>query len=183
MKKRIIACSTALIISLAATLWPQTLRTSPEAQQMMAKYEDCRKTPYYCPAGVLTVGIGSTGKVQDRLHSDPEIAERWVNDMMRAEQCVNREFNGVPAPQRVFEGMTDGAFNVGCSGLGWYTNKQGKKVRTTLWRNAQAGDWRGVCERLPDFVNAAGKKLPGLVKRRAEFSQWCLSDPALRAAR
>lgn len=62
MKKGVIACSVAAIISLAAALWPQSLRTSPEAQLKMAKYEDCRKTPYYCPAGVLTVGIGSTGK-------------------------------------------------------------------------------------------------------------------------
>jgi len=37
MKKRIIACSTAAIISLSATLWPQALRTSPEAQLKMAK--------------------------------------------------------------------------------------------------------------------------------------------------
>jgi hypothetical protein len=70
MKKGIIACSVAAIISLAATLWPQALRTSPEAQLKMAKYEDCRKTPYYCPAGVLTVGIGSTGKVQNRQYAE-----------------------------------------------------------------------------------------------------------------
>ena len=42
MKKGVIACSIAAIISLAATLWPQALRTSPEAQLKMAKYEDCR---------------------------------------------------------------------------------------------------------------------------------------------
>jgi hypothetical protein len=70
MKKGVIACSVAAIISLAAVLWPQSLRTSPEAQLKMAKYEDCRKTPYYCPAGVLTVGIGSTGKVQNREYAE-----------------------------------------------------------------------------------------------------------------
>ena len=53
----------------------------------MAKYEDCRKTPYYCPAGVLTVGIGSTSKVENREHTNSEIAERWVNDLMRAENA------------------------------------------------------------------------------------------------
>lgn len=99
MKKRIIACSTAAIISLVATLWPQTLRTSPEAQLKIAKYEDCRKTPYYCPAGVLTVGIGSTSKVENREYAEGEIAERWFNDLLRAEKCVNREFNGASAPQ------------------------------------------------------------------------------------
>jgi lysozyme len=53
----------------------------------MAKYEDCRKTPYYCPAGVLTVGIGSTSKVENRQYAEGEIAERWVNDLMRAENA------------------------------------------------------------------------------------------------
>ncbi|HBS5821158.1 lysozyme [Klebsiella variicola] len=183
MRKRIIACSTAAIISLVAALWPQTLRTSPEAQQKMAKYEDCRKTPYYCPAGVLTVGLGSTGNVQNREYAEQEIAERWVNDLMHAERCVNREFNGAAAPQKVFESMTDGVFNLGCTGLGWYTNSKRQKVRTTLWRHAQAGNWQGVCERLPDFANAGGQRLPGLVSRRAEFRDWCLSDPALKGAK
>jgi lysozyme len=54
--------------------------------------------------------------------------------------------------------MTDGTLNVGCTGLGWYTNSKGQKVRTTLWRHAQAGNWKGVCERLTDFVNSAGKR-------------------------
>lgn len=180
MKKRIVTCSIAAIVSLAAAMWPQALRTSQEAQLKMAKYEDCRKTPYYCSAGVLTVGIGSTGRVQNREYADREIAERWANDLMHAEKCVNREFNGADAPQRVFESMTDAAFNVGCTGLAWYTNRQRQKVRTTLWRNAQAGNWPGVCERLPDFVNSARQRLAGLVKRRAEFRDWCLSDPALR---
>ncbi|EMO4292399.1 lysozyme [Klebsiella pneumoniae] len=183
MKKGVIACSVAAIISLAAVLWPQSLRTSPEAQLKMAKYEDCRKTPYYCPAGVLTVGIGSTGKVQNREYAEQEIAERWVNDLMRAERCVNREFNGAAAPQRVFEALTDSAFNVGCSGLAWYTNRQGEKVRTTIWRNAQSADWRGVCERVTDFVNSGGRRLQGLVNRREEFREWCLSDPVFKGAK
>ena len=88
MKRGIIACSVAAIVSLAAALWPQTLRTSPEAQLKMAKYEDCRKTPYYCPAGVLTVGMGSTSNVQNREYAEREIAERWVNDLFRAEKCI-----------------------------------------------------------------------------------------------
>ncbi|ENZ7198076.1 lysozyme [Klebsiella variicola] len=183
MKKCIIACSTAAIISLAATLWPQALRTSPEAQLKMAKYEDCRKTPYYCPAGVLTVGIGSTSKVENRQYAEGEIAERWVNDLMRAEKCTNREFNGTAAPQKVFESMTDANFNVGCTGLGWYTTKDGQKVRTTLWRHAQAGNWKGVCNRLTDFVNSTGKRSQGLVNRRTDFQAWCLSDPALKGAK
>ena len=47
MKKGVIACSVAAIISLAALLWPQSLRTSPEAHLKMAKYEE----PGVCRAG------------------------------------------------------------------------------------------------------------------------------------
>lgn len=182
MKKRVIACGVGAMIALAGTLWPQALRTTQPAQLKMAQYEDCRKTPYYCAAGVLTVGIGSTANVQQREYRDEEIAERWVNDMRRAENCVNRFFNGAAAPQRVFEAMTDVAFNVGCTGITWYTDQQQRKQRTTLWKYAQVGNWYGVCNRLTDFVNAGGKRLTGLVKRREEFKAWCLSEPALRAA-
>lgn len=138
--------------------------------------------PYYCPAGVLTVGIGSTGGVKNRRYSNEEIAARWVEDLQRAENCVNQNFNGRAAPLRVFEAMTDAAFNTGCVGLMWFTNKKGLKQRTTIWRHAQAGNWTGVCDRLTDFVNAGGKPLTGLVKRRSDFKAWCLSAPELAEA-
>ncbi|SUQ39574.1 Phage-related lysozyme (muraminidase) [Yokenella regensburgei] len=183
MKRGIIACSVAAIVSLAAALWPQTLRTSPEAQLKMAKYEDCRKTPYYCPAGVLTVGMGSTSNVQNREYAEREIAERWVNDLFRAEKCVNREFNGTAAPQRVFEALTDGAFNVGCGGLGWYTNKKGQKVQNN--NLAQCAGWQlaGRLRATHRLCQLRRKSSAGLVKRREEFRDWCLSEPELKGAK
>ncbi|MFZ1873029.1 MAG: lysozyme [Chania sp.] len=183
MKKSVIACSITAVITLAGALWPEEVRTSPAAQLKMARFEDCRKTPYYCPAGVLTVGIGSTTKVQNRDHHDEEIAERWVNDLIRAEKCINHEFNGEAAPQFVFEALTDVSFNVGCTGISWFTDRQGKRQRTTLWKYAQVGNWLGVCHRLTDFVNSGGKPMSGLVKRRQEFKAWCLSDPKLKGAK
>ncbi|MGT3309514.1 lysozyme, partial [Yersinia enterocolitica] len=56
MKQLIKKCSIAAIIALGITLSPEALRTSPEGQQKIAGWEDCRNTPYYCTAGVLTVG-------------------------------------------------------------------------------------------------------------------------------
>ncbi|OPJ97385.1 lysozyme [Serratia marcescens] len=181
-RKSVIACSVAAIVALVGALWPEKVRTSQAAQLKMAKYEDCRKTPYYCPAGVLTIGMGSTTHVEDRQYSETEIAERWVNDLVRAEKCINSNFNGAAAPQFVFEALTDVSFNVGCTGISWFTDRQGKKQRTTLWKYAQAGNWPGACQRLTDFVNSGGKRLQGLVNRREEFKAWCLSDPALRSA-
>ncbi|QYM91237.1 lysozyme [Dickeya zeae] len=178
MKTAIKRCSIALIVALGITLSPGTLRTSPEAQQKTASWEDCRASPYYCPAGVLTVGIGSTGNVQNRPYSNDEIARRWVNDMQRAENCVNGNFNGAAMPQSAFEAMTDTAFNLGCSGLMWFTNRQGSKQRTTIWKHAQAQEWPAMCERLTDFVNSGGQRSAGLVNRRNDFKAWCLRDLA-----
>ncbi|CAE1144987.1 MULTISPECIES: lysozyme [Serratia] len=180
MKKRFIACSVGAVIAIAGATWPEKVRTSQAAQQKMAKYEDCRRTPYYCPAGVLTVGIGSTAGVQNRTYQLDEIAERWVNDLVRAEKCINQNFNGAAAPQFVFDALTDISFNVGCTGISWFTNRQGNKQRTTLWKHAQAKNWIGVCNRLTDFVNSGGRRMQGLVNRREEFQAWCLSDPTLQ---
>ncbi|MBG6242218.1 MAG: lysozyme [Candidatus Symbiopectobacterium sp. Dall1.0] len=176
MKPVVKRCSIALIVALGVTLSPGTLRTSPEAQQKTARWEDCRQSAYYCPAGVLTVGIGSAGNVQQRAYSNDEIARRWVNDMQRAENCINSRFEGQAMPQSPFEAMTDAAFNVGCTGLMWFTNAQGSKQRTTIWKHAQVHEWVAMCGRLTDFVNSAGKRSTGLVDRRIDFKAWCLRD-------
>nr|VXZ85952.1 Phage-related lysozyme (muraminidase) [Klebsiella pneumoniae] len=72
---------------------------------------------------MLTVGIGSTGGVENREYSNREIARRWINDLQRAENCINNNFHGADMPQLTFEAMTDAALNLGCTGLMWFTDK------------------------------------------------------------
>lgn len=64
MKNIIKKCSIAVIVALGISLAPGSVRTSKEGQQKIAGWEDCRSTPYYCTAGALTIGIGSTGGVE-----------------------------------------------------------------------------------------------------------------------
>lgn len=73
-----------------------------------------------------------------------------------------------------FEAMTDAALNLGCTGLMWFTDKNGRKQRTTIWKHAQARQWPQMCNRLTDFVNVGGKRSAGLVNRRNDFKAWCL---------
>lgn len=169
-------CAVVAIVALGFSMAPSKLRTSLEGQNKIAAWEDCVSTPYYCPSGVLTVGIGSTGKVVKRPYSEAEIAGRWLNDMQHAENCINGNFEGVVMPQRAFEAMTDAAFNVGCPGLMWFTDSKGRRQRTTIWRQAQAHNWPAMCNRLTDFVNSNGKPLKGLINRRTDFQAWCRSD-------
>ncbi len=40
--------------------------------------------------------------------------------------------------------MTDANFNVGCTGLGWYTTKDGQKVRTTSGATRRRATGKGM---------------------------------------
>lgn len=162
-------CSVAVIIGLSVQLHPDKLRSSPEGQALIGNEEGCRRDPYCDGVGVLTVGMGSTGHVENRRYSDEEIATRWVKDVAGAEDCVNRYFQGKDMPQRPFEAMTSLVVNVGCYGVRW--NR--KAVRPTqIYREAQAGDWVAMCHRIPDFPYSGGK--PVLAARRAREEAWCL---------
>ncbi|HFK4604268.1 TPA: glycoside hydrolase family protein [Citrobacter farmeri] len=147
----------AVIVALGISLAPEALRTSEEAQVKIATWEDCRATPYRDIAGVATVGCGSTGNVQNRLYSESEVAKRWVNDLRHAENCINQNFNGADMPQSAFESMTDAAYNLGCSGLMWFKDRNGTRQRTTIWKLAQAHQWAPVCDRLTCFPILPGR--------------------------
>lgn len=162
-------CSVALITGIVVSQYPDQLRTSADGLRLIGDEEGCRRDPYQCPAGALTTGIGSTGRVENRRYTDEEIAQRWVADIAGAENCVNRYFRGKDMPQRAFEAMTSAAFNLGCYRLRW--NQRAARP-TLIQRAAQHSDWQVMCRRLPEFKYAGGK--PMLEQRRIREMQWCL---------
>lgn len=169
------ACAVSAIIAIVLSM-DTGLRINQEGLELIGNAESCRRDPYYCPAKVLTAGIGSTTGIQrNHNYSDREIAEMWVTDLRIAEKCVNANFNGERMNDNQFSAMTSAAFNLGCNGLMWYRDKNGIKKRTTIWRMASAGDFNGMCGRLVDFDKAGGKQLAGLTARRAKERQLCLT--------
>lgn len=176
-QKKAVMCAVTVIIGIIGMKYAGEVRTSTYGLALIGGAESCRRDPYLCPAERLTAGIGSTTNINAGvLYSDEEIAAMWVEDIRRAERCINRNFNGENMTQGQFDAMTSAAFNTGCLALMWFTDRQGIKQRTTIWRHAQAKRWREMCDRLPDFVNASGRRLPGLVTRRAAERQMCLAD-------
>lgn len=166
------ACAVSVIIGLVLGM-DSGIRTSEAGLELIGNAESCLRDPYMCPARVLTVGIGSTGKVENRRYSDREIAERWIADIKIAEKCINDKFNGMAMNGNQFDAMVSAAFNMGCNGLSFYRDKKGVKHQTTISKLANAGDFNGMCHRLPDFVNAGGVKLKGLELRRAKEFALC----------
>lgn len=126
--------------------------------------------PYLCPAGVWTIGYGSTYYEDGRRvgPNDPPITQE------RAKQLLLWELNKVSAPAvirlcpelfawsvqnkqwRAFCAIVDFTFNLG----------SGRLQTSTLRRKLRVLDWEGAKEQLMLWVRGGGKVLPGLVKRR-----------------
>lgn len=178
MKNPIVYCSVASVLALAATLYPNDLKTSKEGLALIAGYENCISCTYKDHIGKGTIGIGSTrgadGKpIKDGVRlTDAEVAALFVRDVKEAEQCVIRYFNGALMPQPVFDSTVSLVYNNGCYGTRWNA-----KANRPTWiaRHAAAEDWGNVCYRFSDFINAGGVPSQGLKNRRAKEQKVCIS--------
>ena len=117
--------------------------------------------PYYCPAGVLTCGWGSTG-------ADVYPGRAWTQEYAdrRMEQDAARFAREVKALCSSIEGdrlcaIADFAYNLGT----------GRLKTSTLRRKINTGDYAAVPAELARWVYGGGKKLNGLVSRRHAEAQ------------
>ena len=169
-------CAVATIIAIVLSM-DSGLRINREGLELIGNAEACRREPYMCPAGALTDGVGNThGVIANKRKTDEEIARDWVRNIAEAEKCINNNFNGAEMPTMPFSMMTSAAFNMGCRSLMTYVNKDKKRVQTTIWKKAQTRDWKGMCERLPDFNKSGGVVLRGLTIRRNKEMTNCLES-------
>ena len=135
-------------------------------------FEGCHLTPYYCPAGVLTCGWGSTG-------ADVFPGRKWTQEYadMRLEQDALKFAIGVLTacpvltnePDEKLSAITDFAYNLGLGAL----------RSSTLRKRINARRWADVPPELNKWVNAGGRKLRGLViRRKAEAELFMRGDMA-----
>ena len=155
-------CAVSAIIAIVLSM-DTGLRINQAGLELIGNAESCRRDPYMCPARVLTVGIGSTGKVENRRYSDTEIAEMWVTDIRAAEKCVNQYANGKRMTDNQLSAITSFTFNVGCSAL----------QKSTLARYAMREQWSQMCGELSKWVYIGKEKSNGLINRRAKEFELC----------
>lgn len=135
------------------------------AANLCRQFEGLYLKPYLCPAGVCTIGYGSTryeNGVKVQL-SDPPITRQ------RAEAMLLHELTKIqPTVLKLCPGLAswgpgslaailDFAFNLGTGNL----------QASTLRKKINAKDVKGARQELQKWVRGGGKVLPGLVRRRA----------------
>jgi len=148
------------------------LTTSDNGIALIKRFEGYRSSPYICPAGVPTIGYGTTIYPDGRKVStnDADIKESEAtsylkHDVAAFESDVNKLVKS-DINQSQFDALVSFAYNLGAGAL----------KRSTLLKkvNADPND-PSIKDEFLRWVNAGGKKLKGLVLRRDAEAQLYLT--------
>ena len=140
------------------------------ATELCKRFEGYKSKPYLCPAGVPTIGYGSTfyadGRkvtLQDPPMDEPTARALLVHELMHKyapgtiRQCPVLLTLAMTANDwGKLNAIVDFAYNLGV----------GRLQTSTLKRKINAQDWEGAKEQLMLWTRGGGRVLPGLVKRR-----------------
>ena len=140
------------------------MRTSPEGIARIKRHELLRLKAYLCPAGVPTIGWGSTKGVAMGMEiTEAQADARLVQDLATAENAIEKNVK-VPLSQNQFDALVSFVFNVGAK------NFQG----STLLKQLNRGQYEAAAAQFERWCHARDPKgggmvrLPGLLKRRLE---------------
>jgi lysozyme len=138
--------------------------------KIIAKFEGCSLKGYVCPAGVLTIGYGSTGLDYFNLDKRGNPTPISLKTVWTKEQCKQRlmkdiaDFSnklipliGVDLTSNQFSALVSLVYNIGL----------GAFKKSTLLKKINQGDFKGAADEFPKWNKAGGKVLPGLTNRRA----------------
>jgi lysozyme len=138
------------------------MQVSEGCLNLIRKSEGFKASPYRCPAGIPTIGYGSTRYANGTAVklTDPPITQEQADDIMRAtlkeyEAAVTR-YVTVPISQNQFDALVDFAYNAGAQNL----------KNSTLLKLLNKGQFENAASEFEKWVYGGGKKLGGLVTRR-----------------
>ena len=162
------------------------MKVSAAAIKTIKCHEGVRTKPYRCPALLWTVGVGhvidpSHAAVKyderrslqipagwDRTLTMDEVDAILAQDLARFERGVARLCPAALGHQGQFDALVSFAFNVGIGNL----QRSGLRMKTNR------GDFDEAADEFLKWTKAAGRVLPGLVKRRKDEQALYLSGVA-----
>lgn len=146
------------------------MQVSNKGISLIKQFEGCKLKAYQDSVGVWTIGYGWTQPVDGRkigpgMTIDQSTAERLLKcGLVQYEQGVSQLVK-VKITQGQFDALVSFAYNLGLRSLS----------TSTLLKKLNAGDIQGAANEFGEWVNAGGKKLNGLVTRRAAEREFFLS--------
>lgn len=138
---------------------------------LIKQFEGCSLRGYYCPAGVLTIGYGSTGPhvtpgMRITLNQAEELLRR---DLGPREAALAALLGKTPTTANQFAAMGSLLFNIGIKNF----------QQSAVLRQHKAGNHRSAAAAFKLWnkarVNGKLRVLAGLVKRRAAEAELYLA--------
>lgn len=136
---------------------------SKDGYDLIKSFEGLETTAYKDSAGIWTIGYGtikypngtrvaegdkiSQAQAQSYLESD----SKWVD------ACLDKHIK-VKVSQKQFDALASLVYNIGETAFS----------SSTLLKKLNAGDYKGAGDQFDVWVNAGGKRVQGLVNRRAK---------------
>ena len=134
------------------------MKISQKGIDLITQFEGCKLQTYLCPAGVLTIGYGHTGKdVHPGMEITHEEAENILfSDLVKYEKAID-QFVFRDLTQCQFDALVSFVFNIGVTAF----------VKSTLLKcvNVNPDDEKIGIEFMR-WIRGGGKVLNGLVARR-----------------
>lgn len=141
------------------------------AIELIKGYEGCSLTVYRCPAGIPTIGWGTVVASMSQPPITQAQADVWL--AREAERAMLSALKLAPElgafPERL-AAVTSFIYNLG----------SGRFRNSTLRRRIRARRWEEAAAEFAKWVYGGGRKLPGLVKRRAAEAALFLSAKSPR---
>lgn len=134
------------------------MKISQKGIDLIKKFEGCKLQAYLCPAGVWTIGVGHTKGVKKGMVITQQQAEMFLkDDITPIEGALN--YLGINFTQGQFDALCSWIFNIGMGSFNTSTMRK--------YIIAKKSDLE-ITDQMVKWVNAGGKPLLGLKKRRAE---------------
>ncbi|MEG0341988.1 MAG: lysozyme [Acinetobacter sp.] len=130
---------------------------------LICNFEGKRLVAYDDGVGVWTIGFGTTIypngiKVKKGdVCTEAQAKAYMAHDLKKFELTVNNAVT-VPLNQNQFDALVSLAYNIGTNAF----------KNSTLVKKLNAGDYRGAATQFDAWINAGGKRMQGLVNRRAK---------------
>ena len=139
------------------------MHVSPSGIDLICDFEGKRLMAYDDGVGVWTIGFGTTiypngikVKKGDTC-TEAQAKAYMAHDLKKFELAVNSAVN-VSLNQNQFDALVSLAYNIGTNAF----------KSSTLVKKLNARDYRGAANQFDVWVNAGGKRMQGLVNRRAK---------------
>lgn len=143
------------------------MTTSQKGIDLIKEFEGCVLKAYKCPAGVWTIGYGTTQGVKPNMVITQAQAETFLKrDIKPVERFLNSM--GINYTQGQFDALTSWIYNLG---IGAFKSSTMYKYIVARRKDVE------IADQMVRWVNSGGKPLLGLKRRRVTEANMFIGKP------